>query len=65
MFHSLLQFTLNRFKESSSWIGIFMVLSSFGLELNDIQQNAIIFFGMAFLGTPQVSLDQFRGMGKK
>lgn len=53
------KFILNRFREKSTYIGLFMILSAFcGLDLTEAQQMAIVYFGMAMMAAPENNLKQ-------
>lgn len=52
-------FFLNRFKEPTSWIAIFMVAGSFGIELTEVQQNAITFLAIVMFGAPETSIKTY------
>ena len=54
----MLQFILNRFREPSSWFGLMLIGSAFGMDLTETQQNAIMYFGMAMCAAPDVKLDE-------
>lgn len=49
-------FFINRFKESSTWFGLFLVLGAFGLDFSEEQRNALTIFGMCMAGAPQGKL---------
>jgi hypothetical protein len=45
-------FILNRFKEPSTWAGVFLIASAWGLTFTPEQQYALTTFGVALMGTP-------------
>jgi hypothetical protein len=45
-------FFIKRFKEPSTWAGLMLVGSAFGMDLTDQQQYAISALGMALMGAP-------------
>lgn len=51
-----MEFIANRLKEQTTWYGIVLLATSFGLDLTDTQQNAIMFFGMAMCAAPDVNI---------
>jgi hypothetical protein len=54
------QFILSRLAESSTWRGIFLVLSAFGIyQLSNDQQYAIESLMLAFFGTFHFMPDVF------
>ena len=46
------KFLQNRFTEFSSWTGIFLIASAWGLSFTPEQQYALTTFGIALVGTP-------------
>lgn len=48
----MVEFILKRFKEPSTWAGLMLVATSFGMDITDQQQYAITMFGMALMGVP-------------
>lgn len=52
----LLIFVQSRLKEPSTWYGIMLISASFGMEISPEKQTAIIYFGMAMAGAPDVNL---------
>lgn len=61
--NKLTKFFLNRLKETSTWRGIVVLLTSFGLALSPEQANAIIALGLAVVGVvgvffPDVPADE-------
>ena len=45
-------FVLRRLSETSTWAGLFLVASAWGLEFTEQQQAALTVLGMALAGTP-------------
>ena len=45
-------FVLRRLSETSTWAGLFLVASAWGLEFTDQQQAALTVLGMALAGAP-------------
>lgn len=45
-------FLLKRLKEPSTWAGIMLTLSAFGMDFTSEQQYALGMLGMALMGTP-------------
>ncbi len=63
---SILTFLQKRLTEHSSWYGIMLIALSFGLKISPEQQQAIIYFGMAMAGAPDVNLaNVIRGISGK
>jgi hypothetical protein len=54
----MLNYLINRFREPSSWMGLFAVASAFGLELTDVQQIALSTFGAILFGAPNHQLNR-------
>jgi hypothetical protein len=52
----MLNYLINRFREPSSWMGLFAVASAFGFELTDVQQIALSTFGAIMFGAPNDQL---------
>ena len=48
----ILDYAVNRLKERSTWVGILMVITALGVNINPALQQAIIFLGMALAGAP-------------
>ena len=46
------EFLLRRFAEPSTWLGLFAVAASFGVDLTDVQQTAIAGFGALMCAIP-------------
>lgn len=44
------KFLLNRAREASTWRGVFMILTAFGVAITPEQANAVIAAGMAVVG---------------
>ena len=44
------QFILNRAREASTWRGLTMILTAFGIALSPDQQAAIVTAGLAVVG---------------
>ena len=49
-------YLLRRLKEHSTWYGIVLIATSFGLDLSGPQQQAIMYFGLAMSAAPDVNL---------
>ena len=45
-------FLIRRLTETSTWAGLFLVASAWGLEFTDQQQAALTVLGMALAGVP-------------
>lgn len=45
-------FLQNRFTEPSTWIGIFLISSAWGISFTPEQQYALTTFGIALIGIP-------------
>lgn len=45
-------FLINRLTELSTWSGLFLVASAWGLNFTEQQQAALTVLGMALVGTP-------------
>jgi len=45
-------FLIRRLTETSTWAGLFLVASAWGLEFTDQQQAALTVLGMALVGAP-------------
>lgn len=56
----MLDFVLNRFKEQTTWYGLLLLAGSFGLDLTEMQQNAIMIFGMAMVGAPDLKIEALK-----
>jgi hypothetical protein len=54
----LLKYLAERFREPSSWMGLFAVASAFGFELTDVQQIALSTFGAILFGAPNHHLSR-------
>jgi hypothetical protein len=54
----MLNYLINRFREPSSWMGLFAVASAFGFELTDVQQIALSTFGAILFGAPNHQLNR-------
>jgi hypothetical protein len=54
----MLNYLINRFREPSSWMGLFAVASAFGFELTDVQQIALSTFGAIMFGAPNHQLNR-------
>lgn len=52
------EFLIRRFKEPSTWGGLMLVGSAFGMDLTEQQQFALSFLGMALAGAPDDSFDK-------
>jgi hypothetical protein len=52
------KFLVERFREPSSWMGLFAVASAFGFELTDVQQIALSTFGAILFGAPNHQLNR-------
>lgn len=56
--NAILTFLQKRLSEHTTWYGIMLIALSFGLKLSPEQQQAIIYFGMAIAGAPDINLKQ-------
>ena len=45
-------FLIRRLSETSTWAGLFLVASAWGLNFTEQQQAALTVLGMALAGTP-------------
>jgi hypothetical protein len=54
----MLNYLINRFREPSSWMGLFAVASAFGFQLTDVQQIALSTFGAIMFGAPSDQLSR-------
>jgi len=45
-------FLIRRLTETSTWAGLFLVASAWGLNFNEQQQAALTVLGMALAGSP-------------
>ena len=52
-------FMLRRLSETSTWAGLFLVASAWGLEFTAQQQAALTVLGMALAGAPDKQHKQF------
>jgi hypothetical protein len=41
-----------RLQERTTWVGITLMMSSFGFQLTEMQQFAVVVLGMALCGAP-------------
>lgn len=48
---------LARLQERTTWVGMTLMISSFGFQLTDTQQLSIIVLGMALCGAPGNAFD--------
>ena len=49
---------IDRFKQESTWRGIILLLTAFGIQLEPQLQNAIITVGLAIVGAINVAKDK-------
>jgi hypothetical protein len=48
----LIDYLRARLQERTTWVGITLMLSSFGFQLTEMQQFAVVVLGMALCGAP-------------
>jgi len=60
----ILKYILSRFTEYSTWIAIFTVGASFGLDISDRQQDSIAILAIILFGAPEKKILKYIKTGK-